>query len=295
MRSVNLIPPEEQRGDRAPMRTGVFTYVLIGGLSVLLLLVVAVALTSKQITDRKSQKADLQQELTQQQARAQSLAAFVNFANVTENRANTLTGLAQSRFDWSRVLHELSLVIPANVKVNTLTGTVSPDVQLDSSDGGSGSTLRADIAGPALEITGCTTSQPAVAAFVASLEDVDGVTRVGLESSGRGNDQEGGATAATPAPGTTTGSTPQEGAGCPAWHNGIIASQPYQFSLVVAFDSVTTPAAATAPPAAPPSTGGTQGGQDKQVSDKSQAQQSAEVASVKTKAHTAVHKLIPGG
>ena len=32
MRPVNLIPPDERRGDRAAMRTGAFSYVLIGGL-----------------------------------------------------------------------------------------------------------------------------------------------------------------------------------------------------------------------------------------------------------------------
>ena len=283
MRSVNLIPPEEQRGDRAPMRTGVFTYVLIGGLAVLLLLVVAVALTSKQISDKKSEKANLQRELAQEQARAQSVASFTSFANVEQNRANTLAGLAQSRFDWSRVLHELSLVLPDGVSINTLTGTVSPDVQLDTQGQVD---LRSSISGPALEVIGCAKDQPTVAAFVASLEDIDGVTRVGLESSEKAqSSSSGGSTSSTP----TSSSSSDDNSDCGT------APLLYKYSLVVAFDSVTTPAAATAPPAAPPSTGGTQSGQTNQVTDNSQAQQTAEVNSVKTKAHTAVHKLIPGG
>ena len=62
MRPVNLIPPDQRRGDRAAMRTGAFSYVLIGGLVVALLGVALLALTGKQISDKKSEVAQLQQE-----------------------------------------------------------------------------------------------------------------------------------------------------------------------------------------------------------------------------------------
>ena len=31
MRPVNLIPPEERRGDHAPLRAGALSYVIVGG------------------------------------------------------------------------------------------------------------------------------------------------------------------------------------------------------------------------------------------------------------------------
>ena len=65
MRPVNLIPPDERRGDEAPLRTGHLVYVLTAGLALLLLGIVAVTLTGKQISDREDQKASLQQELDQ--------------------------------------------------------------------------------------------------------------------------------------------------------------------------------------------------------------------------------------
>jgi Tfp pilus assembly protein PilN len=242
MRPVNLIPPDERRGDSAPLRTGNMIYVLVAGMALLLLGVVAVALTSKQISDRNEEKAALEQELNQATTRANSLAAFSNFRAVQESRAATVTSLAQSRFDWSRALHELSLVLPSDISLSSLTGTVASDVQLESSSGAgaSGSDLRSGIAGPALDISGCAPSQDAVAGFVASLEDIDGVTRVGLDSSGVADSGAGGDSSGTDA-GSESGS-----GGCTS------GPTTFNFHIVVAFDAVPTPPTASSAPSVPP-------------------------------------------
>jgi hypothetical protein len=60
MRPVNLIPPEERRGDRAPMRTGPLAYVIVGVLAVGLVAVTATVLIGNQVTDRKAEKASLE-------------------------------------------------------------------------------------------------------------------------------------------------------------------------------------------------------------------------------------------
>ena len=92
-----------------------------------------------------------------------------------ESRAATIDSLAKSRFDWERVIRELSLVIPKEVWLSNLTGTVAPEVQLDDAPAIG---LRTSIPGPALEIVGCARSQPAIASMIAALHDIDGVTRV---------------------------------------------------------------------------------------------------------------------
>src|SRR2546421_6748777 len=136
MRPVNLIPPDERRGDSAPLRTGPLVYVLVGAMALLLLGIVAVALTSKTVSDRKAKKTTLQQELQQATAEAQNVKAFTDFGQVQESRAATVSSLAQSRFDWERVLHELSLVLPSDVTLSSLKGTVTPDVELSGSSAG---------------------------------------------------------------------------------------------------------------------------------------------------------------
>lgn len=242
MRPVNLIPPDERRGDNAPLRTGSLIYVLVGGLALLLLGIVAVALTSKQISDHESKKANLQVELANATAQAQRVQAFTNFRTVQENRAATVTSLTQSRFDWNRVLNELARVIPSNVELSSLTGTVAPGIQLATSGSSSGDTqvtLRTSVAGPALEIVGCAATQDVVAGFVASLEDIDGVTRVGVESSKRPDDTNQGLTGE---PGDEQLSNDADCQSGPTI---------YKFKIVAAFDAVPTPPTATSAPSVP--------------------------------------------
>jgi|SRR3954447_24969942 len=243
MRPVNLIPPDVRRGDRAKMRTGAFTYVLIGGLAVALLAVIALALTSKQISDKKSEVAQLQQEEQQATARAQSLQAFADFRAMQESRSASVTSLAQSRFDWQRVLSELARVIPSDVWLQQLSGTVSPGVSVDNDPG---LEMRAGIEGPALEMVGCAKSQDAVAGLISNLQEIDGVTRVGMQSAERVQSDTG---ASTGSSSTTSGS----GGGTTACPNGSI-----NFQMVVAFDSVPTPATASSAPSVPSSLAGSQ-------------------------------------
>ncbi|MGA8926172.1 MAG: hypothetical protein WB462_08115, partial [Solirubrobacterales bacterium] len=110
MRPVNLIPPDKRRGDRAAMRTGSAPYVVIAAIGIALLGAMAFAFTSKQVSDRNQKVADLQQEEQQAAAKAQSLKSFTDFRAVQETRAATVASLAQSRFDWQRVLNELARV-----------------------------------------------------------------------------------------------------------------------------------------------------------------------------------------
>jgi Tfp pilus assembly protein PilN len=182
VRPVNLIPPEERRGERAPSRTGAVPYLFVGGLVIALAAVSALVLTGNQISDRKAEVASLEAEEASTRARAEALAPYAEFASLAQARHATVTSLAESRFDWERVLNELTLVIPEDVWLVKVTGTVSPDVQVEDA---AEIESRAGVSGPALALIGCGASQESVAAFVAALRDIDGVTRVGVSSSER--------------------------------------------------------------------------------------------------------------
>lgn len=182
MRPVNLIPPEDRRGDQAPLRTGAVPYLLLAGLVALLLGVTAVVVTDNQIAESKNEVAKLEGEDLAASAEAQRLAHYVQFRTTSEQRVETVSELADSRFDWERVMRELALVLPHDVWLVGLTATASPGVSVQGGGGGA-SNMRAAIAGPALELTGCAHGQEAVAGFVTALKDIDGVTRVGVQSS----------------------------------------------------------------------------------------------------------------
>jgi Tfp pilus assembly protein PilN len=228
MRPVNLLPSDLRQGAQAPMRTGAIPYVLVGALAAILAGVALLVLTGNQISERKTEVAQLKREDAVAVQEARRLAAYTQFQTLHEQRLATITSLADSRFDWERVMRELSLVLPHDVWLTELGASAS--AQSDS--GGSGGGLRGSIAGPALSLSGCATGQEAVAAFITVLKDIDGVTRVGVESSELPSEEEGS--------GSSGESGGSGGGNCQT--RNFIAS----FQIVVAFDAAPVPAAADA-------------------------------------------------
>lgn len=237
MRPVNLIPPEERRGDRAPLRTGALPYAIVAVLALALIGVTAVTLIGNQIKDREAEIAALETREAEATAQAEALRPYAEFAALSEARDATVTSLAQSRFDWERVLRELALVMPENIWLTAVTGTVSPTVALEGATTVDG---RSEVQGPALELVGCGDDHEAVAGFVAALRDIDGVTRVGIASSERPE-----ATTDSSTSPTTDSASPGSSDDCRT--RDFIA----RFEIVAAFDAVPVPAAAEAAPAAP--------------------------------------------
>ncbi len=172
MRPVNLIPPEDRRGDKAPLRSGPLSYIVVGALAVVLLGVYLMVSTFNGIAEKKGQVAQLEADLEASTSEAERLSPFAEFATLRVQREATIASLAQSRFDWERVMRELALIIPEDVTLTTLNGSAYANA--------AGSAAAEPIAAPNMAISGCAASHEAVARFVAALEDIDGVTRVGL-------------------------------------------------------------------------------------------------------------------
>jgi Tfp pilus assembly protein PilN len=228
MRPVNLLPPELRQGAQAPMRTGATPYILVGALVAVLAGVALLVMTGNQISEREDEVAQLRREDAAAVREAKRLAAYTQFQTMHEQRVATITSLADSRFDWERVMRELSLVLPHDVWLTELSASASPAA---ASSGGGGGELRASINGPALQLEGCAAGQESVAGFVTVLKDIDGVTRVGVESSELPAEEEGS--------GSTEGSGAEEGGGdCQT--RSFIA----KFSIVVAFDAAPAPVTA---------------------------------------------------
>ena len=169
------------------MRGGPIAYIVIGALIAALAGVTVLVVTGNQISERKAQVAQLERENAVAKARATRLAAYTAFKNVHDQRVATVTNLADSRFNWERVMRELALVLPRDVWLTNVTGTDNPQV---IPSGAASIPLRTSIAGPALELVGCASSQVVVAGFVQSLKEIGGVTRVGVQSSALKSESE---------------------------------------------------------------------------------------------------------
>jgi Tfp pilus assembly protein PilN len=229
MRPVNLIPLADRRGDNAPLRTGPLAYFALGALVLALAGVSLLVLANNNISDRKSELSQVRQEDAEAKARAESLAPYAEFAALHEQRLQTIASLADSRFDWERVMRELSLILPHDVWLSSLDASAGSEAGGSSSSASSGGgSLSGSITGPSLAISGCAAGHDGVAGFVTALKDIDGVTRVGVESSELGEAQEGA--------GSTSGSS-SGGGGSDCQTRSFIAS----FNLIVAFDAAPVP------------------------------------------------------
>jgi Tfp pilus assembly protein PilN len=209
MRPVNLIPPEERLGTRRPMRSGPLAYIVVGALAAALLGVTTLVTTSNTISDREAEVTRVEGEIVSAEAEVQALTPYTQFHQVREQREATVASLANSRFDWERVMRELALILPRDVWLTSLNASAAGG----GGEGGFG------VAGPALQLSGCATSQAGVAGFIEALREIDGVTRVGMQGSTSGGEESASSGSAT-------------GASCSSTKSFIT-----QFQMTVAFDA----------------------------------------------------------
>lgn len=241
MKAVNLIPENERRGaGGAAGRTGGAAYVLIGGLALVVLMLAAYAVTTRSISDKKSELARVERDATAKEAEAAQLAPYTAFATLRQNRVATVKSIADSRFDWAHAMHELGRTLPRNITLTTMTGTVS------TASGGAGATggvsLRSAYDVPAIELQGCAPSQAAIPPMLTSLRQVDGVKRVALQQSVKGTAAGTSSSAATT---SADGTTPVKAADCSRTFQAVIFYDPKP-APAASGATTTDPAAAAA-------------------------------------------------
>jgi Tfp pilus assembly protein PilN len=180
MRAVNLIPSDvagASRSSAGPL-------LLIGGLAVLLALVTALVLTGNTIKQRRADLADVQSQLAVAQAQADATRPYRDFAALARARVETVRQLGEARFDWERAFRDLATVIPDDVWLSALTGTVTTGVSV-AGGSSAASGLRGAIPNPAIELSGCTVGHEAVVRLISRLRLLRSVQRVSLADSSK--------------------------------------------------------------------------------------------------------------
>lgn len=179
---VNLLPAEERRAAGTAGRSGGLVYAALGAMALMLVMATSYVMASNTVSDEQARLAEVSRQVAAAESQTKQLTSYADFSTMRQARVQTVTGLAGSRFDWAHTLGELSRVLPDKVWLTTVTGSLS-----STGNGGAASGVRSAIASPALTLTGCTTSHPMVATLMSSLRRMDGVTRVSLDSSQKGN------------------------------------------------------------------------------------------------------------
>ena len=179
MKAVNLIPTEQRRVRATGNRSG-SAYVLIGVLATLLVMVAAYVFTASNVTDRQNKAAAAKAEADRLEAQAAQADSFTNFAQIKQTRLISVSSIADNRFDWERMMRELSRAMPAGSWLQASDASVAG--QGTGSDTSTTSTTAAP-AGPTTTLTGCTPNQADVARMMVRLRQMHRVTDVVLNQS----------------------------------------------------------------------------------------------------------------
>jgi Tfp pilus assembly protein PilN len=247
MRAVNLIP-SDLRATRSGGggRSGNGAVIVLGVLALLVVMVSAYTLVGRAVSNKQAHLTAVEQQAAAAEQRTANLKAYTEFSTLSKQRTETVKSLAASRFDWAHAMSDVARVLPSNAWLASIRATVAPGVSVD----GASDPLRQALAVPAIELSGCTTSQANVARIVADLRAADGVRRVSLSSANKGE--------ASTASSSTTTEAASAGAGGDCTQGN---SHRPKFSMTLFYDApaaaaATGSAASTTTSTAPPVTGG---------------------------------------
>jgi len=188
MKRINLLPPEQRV--KASRERGLLWAILI-----LVAIVVALGLVyvwqNGQVNDKQAELDGLNAEIAVVQQQIDALAPYAAIQTTRTAMTETAKGIYNARVPWATILQQVSLVIPENVRLQTLTGTV-PAAMLP----GPATPPVAGAATADVSFAGTTYTHKDVAEFMTRLGLIPQLSNVQLASST--------GVAAT----TTTGTTP---------------------------------------------------------------------------------------
>jgi Tfp pilus assembly protein PilN len=203
MRPVNLVPQDQRR--RTPSEgSGKGAHAVLGLLAVLLAMAVLYVLTANNVTERESQAEAARTEADQLEAQAADKGSFTDFAEIAQTRTASVAAVASTRFDWERLMRELSRVMPEGSWLTSASASVTGAPDAASNPAAAGTPAAPTAAGtPSASLVGCTPKHSDVARMMVRLRQLHRVADVELKQSSR--DDEADTAAAIDSCGRNTG------------------------------------------------------------------------------------------
>ena len=214
MRPVNLLPERDRVRRPSAEAAGTGSYVVLGVLGALLIAVLGYVVTQNSINQRTSDIARATQEKQEAEQRVARLGAYGEFAAIKQQRVQSVTQLAQQRFDWERLMRELALVLPEGTYLTDVaasaTGQTDGSTPPAPAPTATGAPAAVAAPSPAVTLTGCSENQEKVAVLLVRLRKLHRASDVKLTESAEEDraESEGGFTsepAAAPGAASNTG------------------------------------------------------------------------------------------
>ncbi|HOT23204.1 MAG TPA: PilN domain-containing protein [Thermoleophilia bacterium] len=190
---INLLPPEERAKAR---RERGLTWTIVALLVLAAVLGMVYFWENAKVSDKESERDQLEADIAAVQVQMAELQPYKALQTKRTEMTKTAKALDDARVPWSTIFEEISLVIPENVRLQSLTCTV-PAAMLP---GGAAETATGELAAD-VTFTGQTYQHKDVAEFMTRLGLIPQLTNIQLASS---------TTAAAATGTTTTTATTQE-------------------------------------------------------------------------------------
>ncbi|HEX8645267.1 MAG TPA: hypothetical protein VF715_00085 [Thermoleophilaceae bacterium] len=244
MNAVNLLPAKHRPRTPTGGQQG-SSYVVIGVLGGLLVMVLLYALTVNGVNSKKASIARTNTETAQAKKRAEELTPYGNFIQVKEQRVASVKSLATGRIDWERLALGLAHVLPEHVWLQNASASASGDpgasgggapaapaapAPAPAAPGGAPAAPATPAAAPKMILKGCAGNHNLIAVTLVRLRHLPAVSDVELVSATKPDEAPQASTApgAPPAPNESQGSS---GDDC-----GTVAKEAaLQFEVTVSF------------------------------------------------------------
>jgi Tfp pilus assembly protein PilN len=179
VKAVNLIPSEQRRAQPTGKASGA-AYAIVGVLAIFLAMAVVYVTTSNKVNENETKAAEAKQEAEALEAQAAALGSFTDFAAIKEQRLASVVAAAQTRFDWERLMREVSMIMPEGSWLRTTSASVVGDQT--STDQTATPTAGAAL-NPTATFVGCTRKQSEVATLMVRMGQLHRATDVKLNQS----------------------------------------------------------------------------------------------------------------
>lgn len=157
-RRINLLPPELQERRRGRQ----LTTALVMGIAVLVgLMAVTYGAQEVRLRAERNALADQEARNAELQAQVAELREFQALEDELQEKTELLGRVSDSEVRWSVLLADLSLVIPSDVWLTTLSGSITESAEEEATTLGQ------------IQLNGTTFTHPDVARWLARLSSVD--------------------------------------------------------------------------------------------------------------------------
>jgi len=181
MRPVNLVPQDQRR--RTPSEGGgKSAQAMLAVLGVLVAMVGVYVLSSNQVTERENESAAMSAEADRLEAQSAKREGYTDFAQIAQTRLQSVAGVAGTRFDWERLMREVSLIMPEGSWLQSADASTAGDADA-AAQPATTTTTSVTPAGPSANFVGCTPKQPDVARMMVRMRQMHRVADVTLNES----------------------------------------------------------------------------------------------------------------